>query len=157
MYILLGKSQILRKLISLGLFLLQDAAGATAFVGEYPEYSSDSGPKRLQTLTRKGISQKLGLIAQSSSEIAKFSIPAQEIPKSLGQSLCHCTLIKKLIKIFVATFQLDRDTQDDNWSKLQVFLVLYICKFSSAGNSCKFLHNILYCSVDHISTIVKYL
>ena len=36
MYILLRKSQILGKFISLGLFLLQDTAGSTAFNVEYP-------------------------------------------------------------------------------------------------------------------------
>ena len=91
MYILLGKSQILWKFINLGLFMLQDTAGSTAFVEEYPEYLSDLGPKRLQTLTRKGISQILGLIAQSSSEMAKSPILAQETPKSSGQSLSLCT------------------------------------------------------------------
>ena len=60
--------------------------------------------KRLQTSTRKGISQILRLITQSSSEMAKFAIPAQETPKSLGQSLCHCMLIEKLIKIFRSNF-----------------------------------------------------
>ena len=58
--------------------------------------------------------------------MAKFTIPAQETPESLGQSLCHYVLIEKLIKIFLATFQQDRDTQEDNWSKLKAFLVLYI-------------------------------
>ena len=38
MYILLRKFQILGKLISLGLFLLQDTAGSTTFDVEYSEY-----------------------------------------------------------------------------------------------------------------------
>ena len=53
-------------------------------VDEYPKYLLDSGLERLQTLTMKGISQILGLIAQISSEMAKFAIPAQEIPEFLG-------------------------------------------------------------------------
>ena len=38
-YIALGKVQILGKFISLGLFLLQDTAGSTAFNVDYARYS----------------------------------------------------------------------------------------------------------------------
>ena len=34
--------------------------------------------------------------------MAKIARPAQETPEFLGQSLCYCTLIEKLTKIFVA-------------------------------------------------------
>ena len=77
------ENQILGKFISLGLFLLQDTAGSTV-VKEYLKYLSDSGSDLVQTLTRKGIPQILGLIAQNSSEMAKFAMPAQEIPQIFG-------------------------------------------------------------------------
>ena len=34
---------------------------------------------------------------------------------------------------FISTFQLDRDSQDDNRSKLQLFIVLNVCKFSQSS------------------------
>ena len=43
------------KFIRLDLFLLQDTAGSTAIVQEYPEYSLDSGLGMVQTSTRRGI------------------------------------------------------------------------------------------------------
>ena len=95
MYIGLGKSQILGKFIRLGLFLLQDTAGSTAIV-EYTEYSLDSGID----LDKVGNNLNTWKIAQSSSEMAKIARSAQEIPKFLGQLLCYCALIEKLITIF---------------------------------------------------------
>ena len=155
MYILLGKSRILRKFISLGLFLLQDTAGSTAFVGEYPKYSSDSGSEMAHTLTRKGISQIIGKITQSSSKMAKFAIPAQETPKSLGQ---YCVLIEKQSRFFCSQPFSNTETQRMTISQItSISYAVHIKFFPRAGNSCKFLHNILYCLVDCISTIVKYL
>ena len=136
MYIHLRKPRIIGKFIRLGLFLLQDTAGSAATV-EYIEYLLDLG--RITQILRK--------IAQSSSEMAKIARPAQEIPKFLGQSLCYCVLIEKLIIIFRSNFlAIRRHSKGQLWLITRIFFMLYIkLFFSIAGNSCKFLHNVSYC------------
>ena len=46
----------------------------------------------------------LGKSPKSSSEMAKFATSTQEIPKSLGQSLCLCMLIEEINQEFHIAF-----------------------------------------------------
>ena len=94
MYICLGKSRIIGKFIRLGLFLLQDTAGSAATV-EYIEYSLDLGRNNPNT------QENCPKVAVKWQKIAR---PAKEIPQFLGQSLCYCAVIEKLIIIFCSNF-----------------------------------------------------
>ena len=101
MYILLGKSQILGKFISLGLFLLQDTAGSTAFVEEYPKYSSDLGLEMASDLNKEG--NILNTQVNCPKVTVKWqSLPYQhrKSPNLQGQSLCHCMLIEEINQNF---------------------------------------------------------
>ena len=82
---LLGKPRIIGKFIRLDLFLLQDTAGSTANV-EYVEYLQDLGR----------LTQILGKIIKSSSEMAKIARPVQKISEFSEQSLYYCALIEKI-------------------------------------------------------------
>ena len=158
MYILLGKSQILRKFISLGLFLLQDTAGSTAFNVEYPW---------IFTLFRL-VYLIMGVnILNTQVNCSKVAVKWQSLPyqprkfPNLWDCPAQCMLnTEKLIKIFHSNFSArQRHTE---WQQVKINNYFLYCtyfkkKFPRAGNSCNFLHNTLYCLVCHISTIVKYL
>ena len=88
LYIALRKSRILGNFIRLGLFLLQDTPGSTAFDEEYSEYSFYSD--QIPCLGRE-YPEYPGKFPKSSSEMAKFARSVQENPKSLGSD-CKCML-----------------------------------------------------------------
>ena len=100
-YIVLRKSQILEKFISLGLFLLQVTAGFTVFVEEYPEYTfySDLSIILFLDLDRGGKSQ----ISLSSSKMAKFATASLENPEFSGLD-CKMHTIKKINHKFLIEF-----------------------------------------------------